>query len=118
MGTWHGGISLPLIAGTISTSLYMISNLPMLLKALKTRSLKSYSFSTLALCNVGNVVHWLYIAHLPFGPIWFLHGFTSVSSALMLSWYVKYERQPSHVDHRARTTGGAPLVRPGRRAAR
>ena len=115
MGIWHGDPSLPLIAGTISTSIYMMSNLPMLRKAMKTRSLKSYSFSTLVLCNVADAVHWVYIAHLPFGPIWFLHGFTSVSTALMFLWYLKYERQPAHVGQGASDVAAEPARQSVRR---
>jgi hypothetical protein len=46
--------------------------LPMLHKALRTRELSSYSFGNIALANVGNAVHSVYVVHLPPGPIWFL----------------------------------------------
>jgi hypothetical protein len=112
MGIWHGDPSLPLIAGTISTSIYMMSNLPMLRRAMKTRNLKSYSFSTLVLCNVADAVHWVYVAHLPFGPIWFLHGFTSVSTALMFVWYLKYERRSAHLGRSSSGAAAGPAAPP------
>jgi hypothetical protein len=33
----------------------------------------------------------MYIVYLPFGPIWFLHGFYTISSVFMFLWYVRYE---------------------------
>ena len=47
----------------------------MLLKAFTTHDLRSYSLTHIALSNVGNLIHWVYVASLPVGPIWFLHGF-------------------------------------------
>jgi hypothetical protein len=73
----------------ISTLLFAISNIPMLRKAIKTKEVRSYSRSFLVLSNVGNAVHWLYIAALPLGPIWVLHTFYSISMAVMLLWYVR-----------------------------
>lgn len=84
-------INLHTIAGTMSTIIFITSTVPMLTKAAKTRDLKSYSFSNIALSNVGNMVHWVYVLHLPFGPIWFLHGFFTLSTAFMFVWYVRYE---------------------------
>lgn len=74
----------PVLAGAISTLWFASSNLPMLYKAFRTQDLHSYSPIQLAMANVGNAIHWLYIAALPFGPIWFLHGFNTVATALML----------------------------------
>jgi hypothetical protein len=49
---------------------------------------------------VGNLVHSVYVFSLPVGPIWVLHGFYLVSSALMLFWYLRYSligvRKPTH----------------------
>ncbi len=81
---------LSLVAGTISTILFAGGNVPMLLKARRTKELGSYSLAQLALNNVGNAVHWLYISQLPFGPLWFLHAFYTVTTALMLGWYLRY----------------------------
>lgn len=84
------------LAGTVSTVLFVVSYLPMLTKAARTRDLTSYSVGNLALANVGNVVHTLYVVSLPVGPIWCLHGFYLVSTALMLVWYARYRvrREP------------------------
>jgi len=90
-------IELPIIAGTISTIIFAISNLPMLFKAFRTKDLRSYSFGNIALANTGNVVHSFYVYSLPAGPIWLLHGFYLVTTAMMLFWYLRYER------HRDRT---------------
>jgi uncharacterized protein with PQ loop repeat len=79
-----------LVAGTISTILFVISYLPMLVKAFRTRDLRSYSAGNLVVANIGNVVHSLYVFTLPAGPLWLLHSFYVVSSALMLFWWWRY----------------------------
>lgn len=79
-----------LIAGSISSTMFMIGTLPMLLKAWRTKDLHSYSPTNLVLSNVGNAVHWLYVASLPLGPVWFLHGFYTITTLLMLVWYMVY----------------------------
>jgi uncharacterized protein with PQ loop repeat len=86
------GQTLQLVAGSISSLLFMTANIPMLVKAYRTRNLRSYSLSNIVLINVGNVLYWLYIRHFPPGPIWALHSFYTVSSAFMLVWYLRYER--------------------------
>jgi hypothetical protein len=63
--------------------------LPMLHKALRTRELSSYSFGNIALADVGDAVHSVYVFRLPPGPIWFLHTLYVVSSALMRYWYLR-----------------------------
>jgi hypothetical protein len=63
----------------------------MLWKAYQTKDLKSYSLGYLVMGNAGNLVHWVYVSSLPFGPIWFLHGFYTLVTALMLFWYLRYE---------------------------
>lgn len=82
---------LQVYAGGISTALFITSNLPMLFKAISTRDLKSYSLGHLSLSNLGNLIHWVYVSSLPFGPIWFLHGFYTLVTAVMLIWYFRYE---------------------------
>jgi hypothetical protein len=62
----------------------------MLVKAARTRDLSSYSLGNLAITNVGNAVHSVYVFSLPLGPIWFLHTFYLVASALMLVWFVRF----------------------------
>jgi uncharacterized protein with PQ loop repeat len=84
-------INLPLIAGTISTTIFAVSTLPMLLKAFKTKDLRSYSLGNILLSNVGNVIHSVYVFHLPAGPIWLLHSFYLLTTALMLVWYLRYQ---------------------------
>jgi uncharacterized protein with PQ loop repeat len=97
---------LPTIAGFISTALFGLGTLPMLTKAFRTRNLASYSLGNILLSNVGNIIYSLYVFNLPFGPIWFLHGFYLLSTGLMLVWYLRYEGWPHRscppVDH-ART---------------
>ncbi len=90
------------IAGMISTVLFASGTLPMLHKAWKTRDLRSYSLPYLVLSNVGNMIHWIYIAALPLGPIWLLHGFYTLSTATMLMWYLRQrsttlEAEPSQI---------------------
>ena len=85
------------VAGTLSTTLFVFSYLPMLVKAFRTRDLRSYSASNLVVANVGNVVHSFYV----------------VSSALMLFWWWRYRsRRPLAVPaepragHPGRASGG------------
>ena len=80
----------PIVAGIVSTVLFVVSYLPMLVKAFCTRDLESYSLGNLLLANVGNGVHSIYVFSLPPGPIWFLHGFYVVSTAVMLLWHRLY----------------------------
>jgi hypothetical protein len=82
--------SIAILAGTVSTVLFAASVLPMLIKAARTRDLTSYSRGNLVLANVGNLVHSVYVAQLPAGPIWALHSFYVVTSALMLVWHLHY----------------------------
>jgi hypothetical protein len=84
------GTTLPILAGIVSTTVFACSMLPMLAKAARTHDLTSYSLGHLLLANVGNAVHSVYVFHLPPGPIWFLHGFYLVTSALMLFWWVRH----------------------------
>jgi len=89
--------SLPTLAGLASTMIFAASTLPMLLKAHRTRDLASYSLGQIALANIGNAVHSVYVYSLPPGPIWMLHTFYLVSTGLMLAWYVRYGmRKPPH----------------------
>ena len=82
--------SVAVLAGTASTVLFVASVLPMLVKAARTRDLTSYSRGNLVLANVGNLVHSVYVTQLPAGPIWALHSFYVVSSAVMLVWHLRY----------------------------
>jgi hypothetical protein len=86
------GHSLQVLAGFASSMIFISSNLPMLFKAFKTKDLSSYSLGHLVLGNLGNTVYWLYVLSLPMGPVWFLQGFFSIASALMLFCYLRYEK--------------------------
>ncbi len=85
MQTWQ------VIAGMVSSGMFVAGTLPMLLKASRSRDLSSYSLGNIALSNLGNLVYWAYVAGLPAGPIWLLHGFFTLTTALMLAWYLRYE---------------------------
>jgi uncharacterized protein with PQ loop repeat len=78
------------VAGFVATALFVSSHVPMLFKAFRTKDLRSYSLTNLLLLNLGDGVYWVYIATLPVGPIWFLHGFYTVVTAVMLFWYWRY----------------------------
>jgi uncharacterized protein with PQ loop repeat len=86
--------NLPVIAGSISTMIFALSALPMLRKAFRTKDLKSYSLGNMLLSNVANIIHSVYVFHLPAGPIWLLHSFYLVTMGLMLVWYLRYEWRP------------------------
>jgi hypothetical protein len=89
--------SVPTLAGLASTAIFAVSALPMLVKAYHSRDLSSYSLGNIALANVGNVVHSVYVFSLPPGPIWVLHAFYVVTSGLMLGWFLRYGlRRPPH----------------------
>ena len=83
-------MNLPLLAGAISTVLFAVSYLPMLAKAVHTRDLSSYSLVNIATTNVANGLYSVYVFSLPIGPIWFLHGFYLLASALMLVWFLRF----------------------------
>lgn len=87
-------LNLPVIAGMISTSMFALSMLPMLLKAFQTKDLGSYSLGNIVLSNVANLIHSVYVFNLPPGPIWLLHTVYLLTMALMLAWYLRYEWQP------------------------
>ena len=86
--------TIPVLAGAASTVIFACSRLPMLVKAARTKDLSSYSLGNILLSNLGNLVHSVYVFHLPAGPIWVLHTFYLVSTALMLIWYLRYTESP------------------------
>ena len=88
-------VDFSIVAGTISTVIFALSTLPMLVKAVRTKDLRSYSLGNISLANVGNLVHSMYVFSLPAGPIWLLHSFYLVTTGMMLSWYLRYEWLPS-----------------------
>jgi hypothetical protein len=78
--------------------------LPMLLKAAQTKDLSSYSLGNIMLANVGNVIHSIYVFHLPAGPVWALHTFYLVTIALMLVWYLRYTESSASARRAKRTS--------------
>jgi uncharacterized protein with PQ loop repeat len=82
---------LQLFSSSFSSILFMIGTLPMVVKAFKTRDLRSYSLGNILLSNLSNFIYWIYQAGLPFGPAWFLHGFNTVTTLLMLILYLRHE---------------------------
>ncbi|MDR6905561.1 uncharacterized protein with PQ loop repeat [Agromyces sp. 3263] len=92
-------MDLAVLAGVASTGLFAMSYLPMLMKAGRTKDLSSYSLGNLAITNAGNALYSVYVFSLPIGPIWFLHSFYLVTSALMLGWFLRYRsRRPAAGD--------------------
>jgi len=110
-------MDIPLIAGTVSTVVFAVSNLPMLRKALRTGDVSSYSLASIAMINAANVVYSLYVFSLPLGPIWALHTFYLVSCAIMLVLCLVQRRvaarreAPSRVPVLAVTEGLEPVTR-------
>jgi hypothetical protein len=102
--------TLAVLAGSVSTALFVASALPMLLKAARTGDLGSYSIGNLALANIGNVVYAVYVFSLPVGPIWALHSFYILSSLAMLAMWLGYRRRlrrSAQDSSSRRTVGGA-----------
>ena len=99
-----GPMDVAVLAGSVSTALFVGSYLPMLVKAFRTRDLDSYSRGNLVLATIGNAVYSVYVFSLPLGPIWFLHSFYVVATLLMLVWHVRHADQPdpppANVDER------------------
>jgi uncharacterized protein with PQ loop repeat len=99
--------SLAVLAGMVSTVLFGLSTLPMLIKAARTKELNSYSRGNLVLANVGNAVHSVYVFQLPPGPIWALHTFYVVTSGLMLIWHLRYASRAPRSDGIPSPIGGS-----------
>ena len=85
-------MDIAVLAGSVSTALFVGSYLPMLLKAFRTKDLDSYSRSNLVLASIGNALYSIYVFSLPLGPIWFLHSFYVLATALMLVWHLRHAR--------------------------
>lgn len=79
-----------ILAGFISSIIFAIGQISMLVKVLKTRNLKSYTLSNLVLANLGNLIDWVYLVTVP-GPLWYLHSFFTITTAVMLLFYLCYE---------------------------
>jgi hypothetical protein len=48
-------VDVPVAAGSVATVLFAVSTLPMLVKAQRTKDVRSYSLGNVALGNVGNL---------------------------------------------------------------
>ena len=106
------------LAGSVSTALFVASTVPMLVKAARSRDLSSYSVGNLVLANVGNLTYAVYVSSLPAGPIWALHSFYLVSSAAMLVMWVGYRRRTTQpASSRRPTVGGATVENASRQMA-
>ncbi len=80
-----------LIAGSLSTMLFISSSFPMLFKVLRSRDVRSFSLSNILITNVGNAVYWLYVLSLPFGPIWLMHSFYTLTQIVLLIAYLRFQ---------------------------
>lgn len=88
-------IDLAVLAGGVSTVIFAGSVMPMLVKAVRTRDLASYSLGNLLLSNTGNLFYAVYVYSLPVGPIWALHTFYIFSTAFMLAMYLRHAVRPN-----------------------
>jgi hypothetical protein len=85
---------LQMFAGSLAGLIFAAGSVSMLLKAWRTKDLRSYSPGQMILNNIGNLLYWLYVISLPFGPIYFMHGFFTGVSVLMLIWYFTCQTTP------------------------
>jgi len=83
---------LQILVGYLCTSIFMLSRVPMLLKAVRTRDLSSYSLGHLAMSAGANLLFWIYVVGLAFGPVWILQIFFTVTDLTMLTLCVKQRR--------------------------
>lgn len=86
-------MGLEVIAGSIATIVFASSTMPMLLKAWRSKDVKSYSLLNIILANIGNLFYSIYVLHLPLGPVWALHlfqccstGLSSIGTCATCSW--------------------------------
>ena len=88
--------TIQVVAGSVAGLIFAAGSLEMLIKAWQTKDLHSYSLSQLLLNNVGNLFYWLYVVSLPLGPIYFMQGFFTLVSLVMLAWYFIYDPAPAN----------------------
>jgi len=86
-----------MVAGSVAGFIFAVGSVNMMFKAWRTKDLSSYSIGQIVLNNVGNLFYWLYIVSLPFGPIYFMHGFLTFVSLLMLVWHFMYQPAPVQI---------------------
>ena len=89
-------MDMAVLAGSLSTAVFVGSTLPMLTKALRTRDVSSYSRGNLVLATVGNGLYAFYVFSLPPGPLWVLHLFHTLTTGVMLVWHLRYVERRSH----------------------
>jgi hypothetical protein len=87
------------VAGSVAGFIFSAASWNMLVKAHRTKDLSSYSLGQIVLNNVGNLIYWLYVVSLPFGPIYFMHGFFTLASLLMLIWFYTYRSRQDPKAH-------------------
>lgn len=109
--------SLQVLAGYASTIIFASSKVPMLVKALRTRDLHSYSFGHIGMSVSGNLIYWLYVISLPFGPIWVLQAFFTLADFLMLTCYVRFELRKRRSAPERRAAAKTQLRKRGHRNA-
>ncbi|GAA1060675.1 hypothetical protein GCM10009573_21020 [Agromyces bracchium] len=81
-----------MLAGMVAAVVFATANLPMVWKAIRTHDVGSYSLGSIVMINAANVVYSVYVFSLPVGPIWLLHSFYLVASAIMLVLCVRQLR--------------------------
>jgi hypothetical protein len=89
-------VQIQMVAGSVAGFIFAAASWNMLIKAWRTKDLRSYSLGQIVLNNVGNVFYWVYVISLPIGPIYFMHAFFTLASLLMLIWYFIYGRELKH----------------------
>jgi hypothetical protein len=81
---------LALFAGSAAAAIFVISQLPMLIKACRTKDLASYSLANIGLANLGNVLYAFYLLQVPAGPAWAVHALNLTTAGVMLALYLRY----------------------------
>lgn len=79
--------------GAFASVIFAISHVPMVVKAVRTREVRSYSLPNLLLVNAGNALWTVYVISLPLGPIWALHTLYLLAAATMLALVVAQRRR-------------------------
>lgn len=87
-------MDIQLMAGSISSLIFMMGSLTMVIRAWRTRDMQSYSAAMLILNNIGNIIYWVYLLSLPLGPVHVLQAFYTVTTVFMLVWWVLYHKRP------------------------
>ncbi|WP_438854668.1 hypothetical protein [Agromyces sp. M3QZ16-3] len=103
-------MDVPVLAGMVAAVVFATANLPMVWKALRTHDVGSYSLGSIAMINGANVVYSVYVFSLPLGPVWLLHSFYLVASAIMLVLCVRQFRPRRRAE--APGARGVPSSRP------